>query len=147
MFVGIVILAAVAGILATYLVMYHSSQSRVKSQISPAVAVELVGLKGQQVVAVGTILNSSLSFYSGDSIGVGISFVYMPYPGDPNTIKIVSVNDSDGFAMSTVQPSLPIILGGNPHGVQMTVLLVTPSSSYSGDLHLNVTFYVPPPPA
>jgi hypothetical protein len=120
--------------------------NRAKSQPSGNVSVSTPGLHGQQVTVSATILNKSLTFYAGDKVAIDIALMYTPFPGDPNTVKIVSVNDTDGFTFSSVQPSLPTDLGGNPQGLHLVVVFLAPTTSYSGDLHLNCFFYVPPPP-
>lgn len=131
--VGVVVLLAAVAV--AFLV---NPPSRAESQITSTVVVNTPGMHGSHIVAVGSIMNKSLTFYSGDKIGVRIALTYLAFPGDPNSLRIVSVNDSDGLSIWSITPSLPTTLTGSPRGIVLIILVVAPASSYTGDLHLNV---------
>lgn len=58
----------------------------------------------------------------------------------PNSVSISSITVSDrGFAISNVQPSVPVSVVGNNQEVDIIVTVVAPSFSYSGNLNLVVT--------
>lgn len=118
-----------------------SSIPEVSSWISSVsfAEVNVQGASSLSVSAYGYIQNSTTWYYNRDTISVKIAVTYYQELSGPNSITVTSIADSDqGFTVSSTQPSLPVNLNGNGQEVDITVNVVAPSSSYSGNLHLTV---------
>jgi hypothetical protein len=94
-----------------------------------------------------SLQNDTNYFRTGDTIAVRLDITYFPY-GQPS-ISLMSVSDSDaGFSISNIQPSLPVTITGARVGIcqgpyqslDVVVYLSAPAATYSGDLHLTLTF-------
>jgi hypothetical protein len=87
----------------------------------------------------GIVQNSTIYFRTGDIIAVKLSITYNPI-GQSGSMSLISVTDSDGFSISKIQPALPATITGNGQELDVVVYLSAPATSYSGDLHFNLTF-------
>lgn len=117
-----------------------SSLPQVSSWVSmisyPEVNVQ--GASSLSVFAYGSIQNSTTLYYNGDTISVKVAITYNAFPSS-NSISVTSITDSDqGLTVSSIQPPLPVTVNGNGQEVDITVNVIAPSSSYSGNLHLTV---------
>jgi hypothetical protein len=112
-------------------------------------AVDIVtqGPNASVIAIYGSIQNSTHDFRAGDKIAVEVNIMWNPYvqPGS----RLALVADSDGgFSVLNVQPGLPVAVIGQvgvcqgevPQVLSEVVYLSAPAATYSGDLHLNLTF-------
>ena len=91
------------------------------------------------ISVLGIVQNNAYYFRTGDTIAVKLSITYNSF-GQPASIRLMSVTDSDGFSILKIQPALPATITGNGQELDVVVYLSAPAASYSGDLHLTLTF-------
>jgi hypothetical protein len=88
----------------------------------------------------GSLQNNTYYFRTGNTMAVKLAITYSPY-GQPGSIRLISVTDSDsGFSILKIQPALPATITGNGQELDVVVYLSAPAATYSGDLHLTLTF-------
>jgi hypothetical protein len=76
-------------------------------------------------------------FYTGDIIAIHLNFGYqLGYSGNA-TFQVTAISNSWGFQMTKLTPSLPIPVGSS--GVDVMLYLLTPQTSFSGTLVLDIT--------
>jgi hypothetical protein len=94
---------------------------------------------GLPVFATGSIQNTGMWYYSGEVVVVKVAVTYAAVSGvNPSSISVTTISDSDGFATSKIEPSLPLTVNGNGQEVDIVVSLVAPPFSYSGNMNLVV---------
>jgi hypothetical protein len=119
-----------------------SSIPQVSSWVSTVSFAEVTVLdpNGLPIFATGSIQNNGMWYYSGEVVVVKVAVTYAPVSGvNPSSISVTMISDSDGFATSKIEPSLPVTVNGDGQEVDIVVSLVAPTFSYSGNTHLVVT--------
>jgi hypothetical protein len=88
----------------------------------------------------GSLQNNTYYFRTGNTMAVRLAITYSPFL-QPGSIRLMSVTDSDsGFSILKIQPALPATITGNGQELDVVVYLSAPAATYSGDLHLTLTF-------
>lgn len=92
----------------------------------------------QDLNAFATIENQTLYFYTGQVIAIQVQL--SAFTGSTVSVNSITCNTT-GLSISQIAPSLPIMVNGNNNGngVDVTVYLVAPATSFSGMIMLNVT--------
>jgi hypothetical protein len=111
------------------------------SAINPIVDITVKGPETSlsSIYVSGIIQNYTYFFRTGDTIAVKLTITYDLF-AQPSSIRLISVSDSDGFSILKIQPALPATITGNYLGSDVIVYLSAPATTYSGDLHLTLTF-------
>jgi hypothetical protein len=117
-----------------------------------SVVVTLAGPNSNQIDSYGGIKNSSSTFYgcnyqcnyyyTGDIIYIQLESAYNNYPPIVNvSVTAITVAKSDyELPLASISPSLPLpVTASGGYGVLCNVYLRAPSSTFSGDIYLNVT--------
>jgi hypothetical protein len=91
------------------------------------------------ILVFGIVQNNTIYFRTGDTIAVKLAITYSPF-GQPGSLRLISVTNSDGFSILKIQPALPASITGNGQELDVVVYLSAPATTYSGDLHLTLTF-------
>jgi hypothetical protein len=111
------------------------------SAINPIVEIVVKGPETSlsSIYVSGIVQNNTYYFRTGDTIAVKLAITYNPF-GQPSPIRLISVTDSDGFSILKIEPALPASITGNGQELDVVVYLSAPAATYSGDLHLTLTF-------
>lgn len=95
---------------------------------------------GITVDTLATVQNDSIYYYTGERVAIQVAIFYVPFVGEPSQITLASITNSNGLSMSSTQPMLPTTVSGGTQETDVTVFMVAPSQSFSGDVHLNLQF-------